>query len=269
MEGILFLPAFALAVFIAIQIARRVHARTGSRHWAAVAFAFGLTIPWADAWIGVPYFYYWQRSHTSGAIYDRVEVNGYLRDTGSAADRNLPRPNAPYEYVESPRGGLSFLIHVPVEGRYLSASVIQGPDAECIESTEAVVRALRVAGWPTEDSSYCLRLAGADRPVSRYALIREEFLDREELRVWWTRSIGWYRESGGLIPIYAKVDRVVDLETNQVLAESWAGMYLPLLSRLTMSPRFFQPMRGIGTALPTQHPVEILIPVTATSDLEN
>jgi hypothetical protein len=269
LEGILFLPAFALAVFIAIQIARRVHARTGSRHWAAVAFAFGLTIPWADAWIGVPYFYYWQRSHTSGAIYDRVEVNGYLRDTSGSPYHILPRPNAPYQYVEFPRGRLAFLTPMPVAGRYLAASVVEAPNAQCIESTEAVGYALSDAGWAAEGNRYCLRLVGADRPVSRYALIREEFLDREELRVWWTRDMGWYRANDGLIPIYAKVDRVVDLETNQILAESWAGLYLPLLTRLTASPRFFQPMLGIGTAPPTWHPVKILIPIKASSNSED
>jgi hypothetical protein len=253
------LPLLVLLWFCGSRAARFVHARTGSRPLAAVGFFIGCTIPWADAWIGVPYFYYWQRSHPAGVVYKTVQVEGYLREDGSGTSgrSGIPKPIVPYQYIETPSGRL-WGFQSPVEGAYVAASVLAAPNEDCVESTEHVVRLLRQAEWPMDNNEHCLKAVGRDEPISRYALEVEDFRDRPPMRAFIQKG-PWHRVNEGFFRIYGRRQRIVDRETGEVIAEAWDADYLPWLATLTSTPVFRQRARSLAP-LPTLHPIAILIP---------
>ncbi len=249
------------------RVARFVYRKTGSRHWAIASFFLGCTIPWADAWVGVPYFYYWQRSHSAGVIYKTVQVDGYLREDGSGTSGfdGIPRPTARYVHIETPRGRL-WRFDSPVEGAYVAASVLAAPNDECVESTVRVVRLLQDAGWPTDDNEYCLKAVGRDEPVSRYALRVEDFRDRPLMSAL-PEPGPWYRVNEGFFRIYGRRQKIVDRETGEVVAEAWDADYLPWFSTLTGAPIFRQRARPLAP-LPTRHPIAILVPKSSGAGRE-
>jgi hypothetical protein len=268
MIGLLWgVPFLLLLYFCGSRTARFVYRKTGSRHWAIASFFLGCTIPWADAWIGVPYFYYWQRSHPAGAVYKTVTVDGYLRDdeSGLSGFTGVPKPAAPYAYVETSRGRLG-LRSVAVDGDYLAASVLAAPNDECAERAQDVTRVLREAGWATEREEYCLKLVGRNSPLSRYALTREEFSERPEMQTIFERGT-LHRANEGPFRIYARQHKIVDLETGEILAEAWSASYLPWLARWTGLPVFSQRARSLAP-LPAEHPVGILIPQNSVAKIK-
>ncbi len=245
--------------FCGSRTARFVHARTGSRPLAAVGFFFGCTIPWADAWIGVPYFHYWQRNHPAGVVYRTEQVEGYLREDelGGSGFTVLPKPGAPYAYVETPHG-LTGLRAGAADGNYVAVSVVNAPNEECVESTEDVVGLLRNAAWPMDNNEHCLKLVPRNESISRYSLTMEAFSDQPEMWTIFERG-PWRRVNAGFFRIYGRQHKIVDRETGEILAEAWTGRYLPWLSTLTGGPIFRQRARSLAP-LPAEHPVGILIP---------
>jgi hypothetical protein len=268
MYGLLWgVPFLLLLYFCGSRTARFVYRKTGSRQWAIASFFLGCTIPWADAWIGVPYFYYWQRSHPAGAVYKTVTVDGYLREDekGGSGSTGIPKPSVAYAYIETPRGRLEILPKTG-DGGYVAASVLPAPNEECIESTEQVAALLRRAAWPMDNNEYCLKLVAREKPHSRYALVKQEFLDQPELRTlfeWGTL----HRANEGFFRIYGRQHKIVDLQTGEVLAEAWSAVYVPWLSTWTGLPVFSQRSRSLAP-LPTLHPVEILIPKSSRDGRE-
>lgn len=260
MIGLLWgVPFLLLVYFCGSRVARFVYRKTGSRHWAIASFFLGCTIPWADAWIGVPYFYYWQRTHPAGAVYKTVTVDGYLREDGNGALAiyGIPKPRALYEFVET-RSSQRGIRHEDVQGSYIAASVRTAPNGECIESTDEVVAFLRRGEWQMDNNAYCLKLVGREVPLSRYALAREEFLDQPEMRTIF--GVGSLRRANsGFFRVYARQHKIVDRDTGEILAEAWSAKYLPWLSTWTHLPVFSQNARSLAPP-PTLHPVEILIP---------
>jgi hypothetical protein len=260
MIGLLWgVPFVLLVYFCGSRVARFVYRKTGSRHWAIGSFFLGCTIPWADAWIGVPYFYYWQQSHPAGAIYKTVSVDGYLRDDENAGTglTGVPRPDVAYAYVEARRNRLG-IRDSTVRGNYVAASVLPAPNGECIESTEAVVDVLQDAQWPMSNVEYCLKLVGRVEPISRYTLTREEFSEQPLMRtIFGTGSL--HRANEGFFRVYARQHKIVDRETGEVLAEAWSAKYVPWLSTWTGLPVFTQRARSL-TPPPTLHPIATLIP---------
>jgi hypothetical protein len=254
----------ALIGFCGWRTAKFVYGKTGSRPLAAVCFFVGCTIPWADAWIGAPYFYYWQRSHPAYAIYATVPVEGYLRTDNFAGADGIPSPNAPYEYVET-RGGRLSINGVPVAGNYIAASVLIAPNDECIESTKEIVLYLRLSGWPMETDEYCLKLVGHDKPISRYALELEEFANRPEMAVPGS-PFEWGRINDGFFRIYARQYRIVDRESGELLAEAWDAAYVPWFSYLTGMPLFLQRARRLGPPQTSFQPTKILVPRSPTQE---
>jgi hypothetical protein len=260
MIGLLWgVPFLLLVYFCGSRVARFVYRKTGSRHWAIVSLFLGCTIPWADAWIGVPYFYYWQRSHPAGAVYETAIVEGYLRADGGGASgtSGIPKPSARYGYVEMPRDQLG--VHpISIEGDYVSVSVVPAPDEDCIESTRPVVSFLRRADWPMDNDEYCLKVVGQDEPVSRYALVMEDFSERPDIRTIFQQG-PWRRVNEGFFRIYGRQQKIVDRKTEQVIAEAWDASYVPWLATWTGLPVFSQSARSLAP-LPTLHPIAILIP---------
>lgn len=260
MIGLLWgVPFLLLVYFCGSRVARFVYRKTGSRHWAIASFFLGCTIPWADAWIGVPYFYYWQRSHPAGAVYKTVTVDGYLREDENDGPglSGVPKPDAAYAYVETPRGRLGLGVG-SVDGNYVVASVLPAPNDECVDSNKEVTRLLREAGWPTERDEYCLRLVGREEPLSRYSLTKEEFLDQPEMRTIFERG-SLRRANSGFFRVYARQHKIVDRESGDILTEAWTAKYVPWLSTWTGLPVFSQDARSLAPS-PTWHPVGILIP---------
>jgi hypothetical protein len=230
------------------------------------SFFFGATLPWADAWIGVPYYQIWQRSHSAGFVYRTVSVEGYLRTDNFAGTDGVPSPSARYQYVET-RGGMLSIDATPVAGNYIEASVLPAPNDECVESTEAIVLYLRRIGWPMDNDEHCLKLVGRDEPISRYALEMERFADRPEMRTLLNR-MPWHRVNDGFFRIYGQQHRIVDRETGELLAEAWDSVYMPWFSHLTGLPRYVERARSLAPPQTRLHPTAILIPQSPTQDSE-
>jgi hypothetical protein len=254
----------ALIGFCGWRTAKFVYARTGSRPLAAVCFFVGCTIPWADAWIGAPYFYYWQRSHPAHAVYATASVTGYLRVDDFAATDGIPRPNAAYAYVETRRGVLS-INAAPVSGDYIEASILGAPNEECVDSTEEVIRYLRRKRWPMDRNEHCLKLVGREEPISRYALELEEFVGRPEMAVP-ASHFKWRRVTNGFFRIYARQYRVVDRESGGLLAEAWDAAYVPWFTSVTGLGLFVQRAQLLAPPQTGLHPTAILIPRSPTQE---